>query len=921
MAAGLLPLSVVALVSYGAGRAELKGQAFRQLESVRDIKAAQLGRFFDERRRDVDLLARDPYLRSAYQELLASFRAEGGAAGGRFSGGDKRRFEAPAAYREVHERHFGYLSRFVDRRGYYDLLLLDAEGGEVCFSVEKERDFAAAIPGQATALREVWLQVLASRAEVLSDTRPYPPSANAAAQFLAAPIEGPDGKVLGVVALQISLTEVDAIMGERSGMGRSGDTYLVGPDLRARSDSARDPARTVQAAFHEPAPVLTATEAAKRALAGETGSRLTRELDGRAVLAAYAPFEGVGLRWALVAQIDEEEIDSQIDRALNAKIAALLLAAALGVGLLAMLLARLIDRSIRSVGTQLNKLSDSVLRGELGLRASEEAVSADFRPVVRGINELVDAFVARLDALPVAVRLLDRSLVVRYANTAAIKLAGMQSCAVASSDEGRDEHGRTPSRSLGGGRGEGLEGGCPAAGLTASCGAQCLVRQAMEAGEVVRAEQDGGPLAPGSHFLVTASPLRGPGGEIVGGFEIIVDQSEAHRVAAEKRRLEDRVARMQRLEAVGTLAGGIAHDFNNILTYMFAYADIVQGMLPPQSPAAPHVEQLVAAIERAADLVGQILTFSRQVHGEAKPLELGPLVKEAVKLVRAGLPRTIEVEVDVPDRAFTVLANPAQMHQVAMNLLTNAHQAMGEAGGRLTVRLSDETIEVGDPRAAQVPKPGRFVGLTVQDTGCGMDERTLARIFEPFFTTKPVGQGTGMGLALVHGIVTGCGGAVVVESEVGKGSRFQVLLPRSEEEAVEAHVPPAAEPAGEGRKVLVVDDEKRVCEVTQQLLESLGYRVKVCSSGEEALDELRARVAEYDVVLTDLRMPGATGLQVAGQARELRPGLPVVLTTAYTDGVTPEQAKAAGVTELLFKPYRRSDLARVLSGLSERAKP
>ncbi|HEY3451268.1 MAG TPA: response regulator [Myxococcales bacterium] len=894
-------MGVGALVSYGAGRAELKEQAFRQLESVRDIKAAQLGRFFDERRRDVDLLARDPYLLSAFRELDAAFRVDGGAAGGHFSGGDKRNFEAPAAYRAVHDRHFAYLSRFVDRRGYYDLLLLDAGSGEVCFSVEKERDFAAAIPGQPTALREVWLEVLRTRGEVLSDTRPYPPSANAAAQFLAAPIEGPEGTLAGVVALQISLTEVDAIMGERSGMGRSGDTYLVGPDLRPRSDSARDPSRTVQAAFHEPSPARPVNDATARALAGETGSRLTRETDGRAVLAAFAPFEGVGRRWALVAQIDEAEIDSQIDRALNAKVALLLVLSAIAVGVLALLLSLLIHRSIRSVGTQLNRLSDSVLRGELGLRASEEAVSVDYRPVVHGINALVDAFVARLDALPVAVRLLDTSLVVRYANTAAVELARQREAA--------------GGVAVGGGG-----GGCPAAGLTARCGAQCLVRQAMETGEVVRAELDGGPLAPGRHWLVTASPLRGPGGAVAGGFEVIVDQSEAHRVAGEKRRLEQRVARMQRLEAVGTLAGGIAHDFNNILTYMFAYADIVQGMLPADSPATPQVEQLVAAIERAADLVGQILTFSRQVHGDAKPLELGPLIKEAVKLVRAGLPQTIEVSVDVPDRPLTVLANPAQMHQVAMNLLSNAHQAMGAAGGRLTVSLIEEDLAAEDPRAASVSRPGPHVCLTVQDTGCGMDERTLARIFEPFFTTKPVGQGTGMGLALVHGIVTSCGGAVLVESEVGKGSRFQVLLPRSESAAADAKEAPAAQSDGAGRTVLVVDDERRVCEVTSQLLESLGYCVKTCSSAEEAMEELRQRAADYDAVLTDLRMAGASGLQVATQARERRPELPVVLTTAYTDGVTPEQARAAGVTELLFKPYRRSDLARILAGLAGRAK-
>ncbi len=885
LGAGLLPLMIGALVSYGTGRAELKHQAFRQLESVRSIKRTQLDRFFEERRRNLVLLAHDPYLIDAFEDLDRAYRAGGGASGAAFAGHDARRFDAPAAYRSVHDRHFPFLSRYVDQLGFYDLLLLDPARGEVCFSVQKERDFGTAVADQPSALRDAWHRVVNGEREVLSDTRTYPPSANAAAQFVAAPIVR-DDRVLGVVALQIGITEVDAIMNERSGMGATGDTWLVGSDFRPRSDSARDSRRTVQAAFADPGALLLRNEASERALAGETGSRVIRDRVGRRILSAWIPFDGVQPRWALVAQIDEAEIDAQIDRALNTKIMALLVISAGAVVILALVLSLLIGRSIGSVGTQLENLGNAVKRGEMLARADEQTVSVDFRRVVRNINELLDAFVARLDNLPVAAIIIDRNLHIRFANTAARELVP---------DRGADLVGLRC---------------CDALCATTGCGKQCLVEQAMLRREVVRAEMDG--AGDSSRFLVTASPILGPDGQVVAAFEVIVDQTEARRAEREKKRLEERVARMQRLEAVGTLAGGIAHDFNNILTYMFAYADIAKRQLPAQSPAIPPVDDLVTAIERASALVGQILSFSRRLDTEPVPLDLGPLVKEVVRMVKAGLPPTVRLSVEIPGQSFCVMADPSQLHQVVLNLVTNAHQALGAGGGEVRIALGDETIQPSDPRVGPSLPPGDYRVLRVTDTGCGMDQRTQERIFEPFFTTKPVGKGTGMGLALVHGIVTSCGGAVLVESELGKGSTFRVFLPGCELTHRTADEPEVSA-CGAGRRVLLVDDELHVRETTRLQLESLGYRVEAFSSGAGAVEELRENGARYDVVLTDLRMPDIDGLQVACAAGDRK--LPVVLVTAYSDGVTPEQARAAGVTELLLKPFRRSDLARVIHAL------
>jgi signal transduction histidine kinase/ActR/RegA family two-component response regulator len=770
LAAALVPLIVVALVSYEASRSALKAQAFRQLESARTLKKDGIERSFRERARAVSVLTRDPYVAQAFGELCGAYRAAGGAASRRIAGHDRRRFEAPAAYREVHDRHFPYLAGYVDEQGYYDLLLLDAATGESCFSVQKESDFAAAVGTDPTALGDLWRSVTRERRAAVSDTRLYPPSANAAAQFVAAPILV-DGAVAGVAALQISIDSIDVIMGERAGMGRTGDTYLVGADGRLRSDSQLDRARTVEAAFRgELRPGAVDREASGRALAGQTGSGILRERDGRSVLAAWAPVDVGGVTWAIIAVIGEAEIDAQIDDTLNAKILALLAAAAVVGVLLALLVSFGIARAVGDASAQVSMLSGAVLAGNLRARGDPGAVSRDLRDIVRRVNDLVDAFV---------------------------------------------------------------------------------------------------------------------------------------RVTDEKRRLEERIDRMARLEAIGTLAGGIAHDFNNILTSMFAYLDIIEGELPPGSLVAASVRQVDAGLQRAADLVRQILTFSRQLHVKPGLCDLGHAAREALALVEVGLPAGVTLSADLPNRRLPVRTDPTQLHQVIVNLLINAIQAIGEGEGEVRISLAEEAPAGAGPRCV----------IEVRDTGCGMDAATTARIFEPFFTTKPVGQGTGMGLALVHGVVTGAGGAVTVESAPGRGATFRVVLPRSDAPAETAESD-AAPGAGGGRVVLFVDDEEQVRRVAQQILGSLGYQAIIAGGGREALEVLRERGAEIDLVVTDLSMPEVGGLEVVAAARALRPRLPILLSTAYPDALTPERAAAAGVTSILLKPYRRSALARALAQAS-----
>ncbi|MBI5160111.1 MAG: response regulator [Micrococcales bacterium] len=784
LAAGLLPLMMVAIVSYEASRSELKKQAFRQLESARTLEKAGVERFFDRRVRDVSVLAHDPTLRAAFDELCAAYRSAGGAAGHRLAGHDRGRFDAPASYRQVHDRHLPFFARYVEELGFYDLLLLDATNGETCFSVEKESDFAAVVAEQHTALADVLREVRSGKGEVLSDTRPYHPSANAAAQFVAAPIVGDGETVIGVVALQISIDSIDAIVGERAGMGRTGDTCLIGSDGRLRSDSRLDRARTVEASFRQgPTSGRAESKAARRALAGVTGSGIFAERDGRRMLVAFAPVDLGSFRWAIVAAISEREIDEQIDRALNGRVAVLLAGSTVVAIALALLLSFVIARGVHAAAGQIGRLSEAVLSGDLSARGDPYAVPRDLHGVVRRVNGLIDALV---------------------------------------------------------------------------------------------------------------------------------------RVTDDKRRLEERLARMQRLEAIGTLAGGIAHDFNNILTSLFAYLDIVtsaiEGAVPAQGRASSGLRQIEAGLERAAVLVKQILTFSRQLHARPRPLDLALVVREALGLVQVGLPPSVRVELDVPERPFQVLADPGQLHQAVVNLLINAHQAMGDAGGRLAVAIGDVRNEADDARLGPALRPGAYVALTVRDTGCGMDEATIARIFEPFFTTKPVGQGTGMGLSLVHGVVSGAGGAVLVDSELGVGTTFRVVLPRTADVGSPEEIAAAAEPGG-GHHVLFVDDDEHLCRAAGQMLESLGYHARTVTSGREALEAFRAAPEAFDAVVVDLSMPEVGGLDVAAAVHAERPDLPVVLSTAHPERVTSERARAVGVAEVLLKPYRRSDLARLLARL------
>jgi len=364
-------------------------------------------------------------------------------------------------------------------------------------------------------------------------------------------------------------------------------------------------------------------------------------------------------------------------------------------------------------------------------------------------------------------------------------------------------------------------------------------------------------------FYVVRTPKLDNNGNI----EYVVctahDITERKRMEKEKKKLEARLRQAQKMEAIGTLAGGIAHDFNNILFPILGYSEMLMNDAPDNSDLKRDLSMIFNGTKRARDLVKQILAFSRQREYDLKPIKVHLVVKEALKLIRSSIPATIDIMQNIIDCEL-VMADYTQIHQVAMNLLTNAYHAMEKKGGKLKVTLKEVDLRADDLKGMP---PGTYVRLTISDTGIGMDQSTIDRIFDPYFTTKKEGKGTGLGLAVVHGIIKSHGGHISVYSELGKGSEFHVYLKR------------------------------------------LGYDVTSCTSSVEALKAFQANPDNFDLIITDMTMPDMTGDQLAQKIMEIRTDIPIILCSGFSEKMSNEKAKSLGIKEFLMKPVLIKDLS------------
>ena len=415
-------------------------------------------------------------------------------------------------------------------------------------------------------------------------------------------------------------------------------------------------------------------------------------------------------------------------------------------------------------------------------------------------------------------------------------------------------------------------------------------------------------------FRIVTSPIKDATGKVTSVIELIEDITDQRLLEEEKEKLQLHQQHSQKMEAIGTLAGGIAHDFNNILTAIIGYSELIYTDMESDNKSRHELEEVLKAASRARELVRQILTFSRRAGHDRKPLRLQPIIKESLKMLRASIPTTIDIVADINPDCRPVLADPTHIHQIIMNLCTNAFHAMEEEGGTLRVALGEVEFSDNEYTRELELDPGRYVNLEVCDSGIGIDRKMLDRIFEPYFTTKTKGKGTGLGLSVVHGIVKKNDGHVTVYSEPGKGTTFHVYLPitasqpEMSQAVVQTPLQAAPDLLGGGESVLIVDDEESVVDMLRKVLESAGYNVTTSVKSDVALEIFQANPDKFDLVITDMTMPRMTGDKLAARLLNLRPDLPIILISGFSASMNDNLAKKIGIRRYMMKPINSENI-------------
>ena len=369
----------------------------------------------------------------------------------------------------------------------------------------------------------------------------------------------------------------------------------------------------------------------------------------------------------------------------------------------------------------------------------------------------------------------------------------------------------------------------------------------------------------------------------------------------DRKQLEDQLRQAQKMESIGTLAGGIAHDFNNILYMIVGNADLALQNIPEWNPIYTNLEKIKDASLRAAGIVKQLLKFSRKTDQDLKPVGIITVIKDALKFLRSTIPSTIEIRKNIAAREITVLADPTQINQVLMNICINASQAMEETGGILEINVEKESMTAGD-----------YVKITVSDTGPGIEPELIDRIFDPYFTTKEIGKGSGMGLAVVQGIIKSHGGAITVESQLGKGTTFSILFPIVDEKTeVDSEITDELPPAGT-ETILFVDDEESIADMIGEILEQLGYKVETQTNPQEALKRFQSKSHDFDLVITDMTMPQMTGIKLSEKLMDIRSDIPVIICTGHSSLIDEEKAKQLGIAAYVMKPVSMLEIAKAI---------
>ena len=408
-------------------------------------------------------------------------------------------------------------------------------------------------------------------------------------------------------------------------------------------------------------------------------------------------------------------------------------------------------------------------------------------------------------------------------------------------------------------------------------------------------------------------------GNVNGFYVLTLDLTEKKQAEEEKLRLKDRLRQAEKMEAIGTLSGGIAHDFNNILSGIFGYSQLVDSHISDPDQVKKYNQKIFEGAQRASALIQQILSFSRQTKYSKEPVSIFHILKEVLSLMRSTIPSNIEINAVLNSKAM-VLADSTQIHQLMMNLCTNGYQAMGDTGGILSVMLSEISLSQEDLSGEINCSPGKYVKITVNDTGSGIDDQIKEKIFDPYFTTKKVGDGTGLGLAVVNGIVKKHNGFIDFHTEIGVGTTFQLYLPIITDSATKQirleEIKEAQSTASE--RIMLVDDEHAILETLEAILSSKGYQISAFDNGEAALKAFAKNPDHFDLIVTDMTMPKMTGDKLSLAALEIRNDLPIIICTGYHGKFTESEAMKAGIKKYIQKPVVGSELIKIIRDLFDK---
>jgi len=875
----VLVVAATTIAAFSFTREALQRSMFDRLTAVAVVEESELNRWVDHARNMVVLFSRLPSL----AQPAAALRAN-----------DESSPESLAAQQE--------LLVFLDRAmatmdDFEELLVLSVVGGHVVASTDRDR-----IGGYR--ISELFFE--RGRRETYVQNVYASPLDGSPTLTISSPIRDERGLVVAVLASHLDLSRLDRILGDRSGLGLTGEAYLVSQfnDFVSSERLGRDEYRR---GVH--------TEGINRALSGENGAALYENYAGVPVIGAFR--FNRERQMALLVEMSQSEAFAPARR---------LLLALLGVGLVALVLLTsgvvLVSRRVADPIIAVTEAATRVAAGDLSttapvttqdevgrLAGAFNEMTGQLQVLYGDLHDQVDATTRAMEALQENEQLL-QAIIDNSATL--VTVTDPDGKLLLANDRFESLFGLPRGRARGRHVDEVLSEA--AADLIGSLQAEAYTERRLIEREVAL------PIAGEIRsFFAVCFPLWDAGKEPYGVGLVATDFTERKRTEQERLRLEAQVQHAQKLESLGVLAGGIAHDFNNLLAAILGNADLALGSLTSPAEARTHLDQVLIAAQRAAELTNQMLAYAGKASFQTETLDLNAVVEEMSQLVRVSLPKKVALEFRLSPLPTYIQVDSAQIRQVVLNLVTNAADAIGDTPGTVTLRTEAITVDQ-EYLAERFPheslEDGSYVLLTVEDTGCGMDEHTLGRIFDPFYSTKESGRG--LGLAAVTGIVRGSGGALTVTSAPGSGSTFEVLLPSVPSKALgDSPAESSPPPGGLEGTILVVDDEDMVRQMAKTSLERSGFEVLEAADGLEAVALFKERMSEISAVVLDMTMPGMGGAEVFRELRALDDSVVVLVSSGYDRQDTVRGLGVMGGTDFLQKPYRPRVLVEKVTELVE----